>query len=108
METAVWLIVSLTLPVILLGIAVFAWTRKTPVWFYAGIASPEVTDVRAFNRANGIAWALFSLPFFLAAGIGVVNRLAAGAIILAGCLFGVPLLIFAYHKICKKYAKPKK
>lgn len=94
METVIWLVASLALPLILLGVAIFAWTRRTPVWFYAGIPSPEVSDVRAFNRANGIAWALFSLPFFAAAGI-----------ILAGCLFGIPLLVFSYHKICKKYEK---
>ena len=95
METVVWLVASLTLPLILVGIAIFAWTRKTPVWFYAGIPSPEVSDVRAFNRANAIAWALFSLPFFAAAGVGVVHRLAAAGIILAGCLFGTPLLVFS-------------
>ncbi|MBR4335444.1 MAG: hypothetical protein IKP74_03220 [Clostridia bacterium] len=105
METVIWLVASLALPLILLGVAIFAWTRRTPVWFYAGIPSPTVTDVRAFNRANGIAWALFSLPFFAAAGVGVVHRLAAAGIILAGCLFGIPLLVFSYHKICKKYEK---
>ena len=105
METVIWLVASLALPLILLGVAIFAWMRRTPVWFYAGIPSPTVTDVRAFNRANGIAWALFSLPFFAAAGVGVVHRLAAAGIILAGCLFGIPLLVFSYHKICKKYEK---
>ena len=105
METVIWLAVSLPLPLILLGIAIFAWTRKTPIWFYAGVPSPEVSDVRAFNRANAIAWILFSLPFFAAAGVGVLNRLAAGALILAGCLVGIPLLVFFYHKICKKYGK---
>lgn len=105
METVIWLVASLALPLILLGIAVFAWFRKTPMWFFAGIPTPEVSDVRAFNRANAVIWALFSLPFFAAAGVGVVHRLAAAGIILAGCLLGIPLLVFSYHKICKKYKK---
>ena len=105
METFVWLAVALPLPLILFGLALFAWFRKTPVWFFAGIPAPDVSDVRGFNRANAAAWTVFSLPFFLAAGVGVVHRLAAGAIILAGCLFGIPLLVFAYHRICRKYRK---
>ena len=105
METFIRLAATLPLPLILLGIALFAWFRKTPTWFFAGIPSPEVTDVRRFNRANAAAWAIFSLPFFAAAGVGTVFRLAAAAIILAGCLVGVPLLVFAYHRICRKYQK---
>lgn len=107
METFIWLAVTLPLPLILFGLALFAWFRKTPMWFFAGIPGPEVTDVRAFNRANAAIWACFSLPFFAAAGVGIVYRLAAAAIILAGCLVGIPLAVFAYHKVCKKYAKPE-
>ena len=105
METFIWLAATLPLPLILLGIALFAWLRKTPIWFFAGVPAPIVTDVRRFNRANAAAWAIFSLPFFVAAGVGTVFRLAAAAIILAGCLVGIPLLIFTYHRICRKYQK---
>ena len=105
METFIWLAVTLPLPLILLGIALFAWFRRTPMWFFAGIQGPEVSNVRGFNRANAVLWACFSLPFFAAAFVGLAYRLAAAAIILGGCLVGIPLIVFAYHKICAKYTK---
>ena len=105
METFIWLAVTLPLPLILLGIALFAWFQKTPMWFFAGIPGPAVSDVRGFNRANAVIWACFSLPFFVAAGVGVVYRLAAAVIILGACLVGIPLLVFAYHGFCGKYRK---
>ena len=105
MEIFIWLAVTLPLPLILFGIALFAWFRKTPMWFFAGIPGPEVTDVRGFNRANAVIWACFSLPFFAAAGVGIVYRLAAAAIILGACLVGIPLIVFAYHKVSAKYRK---
>ncbi len=105
METFIWLAATLPLPLILFGLALFAWFRKTPMWFFSGVPGPEVSDVRGFNRANAAIWACFSLPFFAAAGVGTVHRLAAAAIILGGCLIGIPLTVFAYHKVCKKYTR---
>ena len=105
METFIWLAVTLPLPLILFSVALFAWFRKTPMWFFAGVPGPEVSDVRRFNRANAVMWALFSLPYFVAAVIGLVSRLAAAVVLLCATFLLVPFLVFAYHKICKKYGK---
>lgn len=105
MELFVWLAATLPLPLILFGIAVYARTRKTPMWFFAGVPAPDVSDVRGFNRANGAMWALFSLPYFAAAGVGIVHRVAAAIILLCATFVLVPLLVFSYHRICRKYAK---
>ena len=105
METFIWLEVTLPLPLILFSVALFAWFRRTPMWFFAGVPGPAVSDVRGFNRANAVMWALFSLPYFAAAGIGLVSRIAAAIVLLSATFLLVPCLVFSYHKICKKYGK---
>ena len=105
MREIVWL--STTLPVALLlpGIGVYAFRKKTPIGFFAGVPAPEVTDVRAYNRENGVMWTVFSLPFFSAAALGLWRVWAGTAVLLAGTFFGIPLLVFAYSHICRKYRK---
>ena len=40
------------------GIGVFAWRRKEPMWFYSGteVDPASITDVPAYNRANAVMW----------------------------------------------------
>lgn len=42
--------------IIFVLIGVYAYQRKSPMYFYAGsdIDASEITDVKAYNRANGI------------------------------------------------------
>ena len=81
------------------GIGIYAWRRKKPMWFWSGstVKESEISDVAAYNRANGIMWLVFSLILW--------GSTVLGAMIIAGCLIGVPILPIVYGKIYRKFKK---
>ncbi|MBR4905541.1 MAG: hypothetical protein IKZ44_01680 [Clostridia bacterium] len=89
------------------GIGIFAWTRKKPMWFWSGstVKESEITDVPAYNRANGIMWICFSLIYWVAAVLGIFNVKVVGVVIGAGTLIGIVALIFVYKAIYNKYRR---
>ena len=97
------------IPVSLLftGIGIFAWQRKKPMWFWSGstVKGSEISDVAAYNRANGIMWLVFSLIMWVSTVLGAMNMKAGGILLTAGCIIGVPLLPIVYGKIYQKFKK---
>jgi hypothetical protein len=97
------------IPVSLLftGIGIFAWQRKKPMWFWSGstVKGSEISDVAAYNRANGIMWLVFSLIMWVSTVLGAMNMKAGGILLTAGCIIGVPLLPVVYGKIYQKFKK---
>ena len=87
------------------GNGIFAWKRKKPMWFWSGseVKAWQLTDVAAYNRANGWMWIVFSLFFWAAAVLGLFNDSAAGVLLALACLMGIPGLVIAYKKIFQKY-----
>jgi len=69
------------------------------------VKESEITDVPAYNRANGIMWICFSLIYWVAAVLGIFKTNAAGVVIGVGTLVGIVLLIVAYKKIYNKYRR---
>lgn len=63
-----------------------------------------LSDVPAYNRANGIMWMVYALFLWLGIPIGLWNGTAAAFFIGAVVLVGLPLLIFTYRRIYKKYS----
>ena len=55
MEKTIWLVIMLPYAGLFTGIGIFAWKRKKPMWFWAGseVKASEISDVPAYNRANG-------------------------------------------------------
>ena len=53
--------------ILFFGIGVYARKKKEPMWFWSGSAvdASKITDVKKYNKANGIMWQLYSLWFFL-------------------------------------------
>ncbi|MGL4911965.1 MAG: hypothetical protein ACRC3Y_05960 [Romboutsia sp.] len=51
------------IPLILIygGMSIYSFKKKTPVHFWAGsvVKSEEITDIKAYNKANGIMWLVF-------------------------------------------------
>ena len=43
---------------LLTGIGIYAWNRKKPMWFWSGktVKETEISDITAYNHANGIMW----------------------------------------------------
>lgn len=110
MEKIVWLVIMIPVSALFTGIGIYAWKRKKPMWFWSGstVSEDEITDIPAYNRANGIMWICYSLVFWISTIMGLFELAAAGIVLIAGCLCGFPLLIIAYGRIYKKYKVPLK
>jgi hypothetical protein len=89
------------------GIGRYAWRRKKPMWFWSGstVEESEISDITAYNRANGIMWLAFSLMMWISTILGTMNMKAGGIFLMAGCIIGVPVLPVVYGKIYQKYKK---
>ncbi|MCM1298329.1 MAG: major capsid protein [Firmicutes bacterium] len=92
------------------GVSIWAFTSKAPVNFWAGdeVKTAEISDIRAFNRGNGLIWAFLTLPQLIAAVLHPINGLAANIFQVGGIVIGIPIAIAAYKIIEKKYRKKGK
>ena len=63
----IWLVVMVPVSALLTGLGIFAWRRQKPMWFWSGqaVGEDEIGDVKAYNRANGIMWIVFSLLMWI-------------------------------------------
>ncbi len=107
MANIVWLIIIIPVSLLFTGLGFFAWRRKKPMWFWSGstVKESEISDVTAYNRANGIMWLVFSLIMWVSTILGAVNAKAGGILLIAGCIIGVPILPIVYGKIYRKFKK---
>lgn len=105
MELVVWEVMTLLVALSFTALGIFAWKRKKPMWFWSGseVRKEQIADVPAYNRANGVMWLVYSIVFWVGAGLGFYRIKTAGIVMAAGCLGGIPFLILAYHYIYKKY-----
>ena len=110
MEKIVWLVIMIPVSALFTGIGIYAWKRKKPMWFWSGstVSESEITDIPAYNRANGIMWICYSLVFWISAIMGLFEIAAAGIVLIVGCLVGTPILVIVYGRIYKKYKVPLK
>ncbi|MBR0356171.1 MAG: hypothetical protein IJI85_07425 [Clostridia bacterium] len=105
MENLVFLIIMIPCAAAFTGLGVFAMRRKKPMWFWSGseVKPYEIRDIPAYNRANGWMWILYSLGFWAAAALSLLNVPAAGVLVAVWCLGGIPVLVLGYNRIYKKY-----
>ena len=109
MEQIIWLIVMIPVSLFFTGLGIFAWKRKKPMWFWSGstVNEWEITDIPAYNRANGIMWLCYSAVFWISSFLGILQLEAAGAALAVGCLGGIPVLVIVYKRIYNKYRYDK-
>lgn len=107
MERILTLVILLFMGIFFTGLGIFAWRREKPMWFWAGseVKAYALSDVRGYNRANGIMWLCYSLVFYAGAVVSYFYVDAAAIVVCSGCIGGIPILIFAYKKIYDKYKK---
>lgn len=107
MENVSWLLIMLPVSLLFTGLGVYARKRKKPMWFWSGstVEESEITDIPAYNKANGNMWLAFSAIFWVSAILGGFNIKAGGIILIAGCVIAVPVLPIVYGKISRKYRK---
>jgi hypothetical protein len=86
-------------------IAGWAFRRKEPMHFWAGteVKPEEITDIPAYNRANGIMWAAYSVDFVLAGIVSLFSAAIGGILIGALSTVGIVILVIIYKRIYKKY-----
>ena len=105
-----WVVIFVT-SVPIFGMAIFAFLKKTPVHFYAGttVKAEEITDVKKYNRANGILWLGYGLGLILSAYFLASNEGSLGSIVFIAYIFlGLLVLLLVYRKIYDKYRMGKK
>ena len=105
METLVWSVIMFPLSAFFTAIGIFAWRRKKPMWFWSGstVDEEDISDIPAYNRANGIMWLAFSALFWASTLLGFFQIETAGTFLAIGCFVAIPLLPLAYGKIHRKY-----
>ncbi|MCQ2462431.1 MAG: hypothetical protein MJ177_03370 [Clostridia bacterium] len=107
MENTIWILIMLPCSMLFTGIGIYAWNRKKPIWFWSGstVSKNEISDIKAYNRANGIMWLCFSLPFWVSTFLGFFYNKAGAIVLIANCIIGIPALPIAYGRIYKKYKR---
>ena len=107
MEIIIWLVIMIPVSLLFTGIGIYAWRRKKPMWFWSGstVKESEISDLAAYNRANGIMWLGFSLIMWLSTILGALNMKIGGIILIVGCIICIPILPVVYGKIYRKYRK---
>ena len=107
MQNIVWLIIMIPVSALFTGLGIYAFKRKAPMWFWSGssVNEEEITDVPAYNRANGIMWLAFSALLWLSTVLGMLNMKSGGICLIIACTVALPLLPLVYSRICKRYKK---
>lgn len=84
----------------------YALRKETPIHFWAGttVKSKEISDVKAYNKSNGLMWITYGSLFGLAVlAILLKQPLIANIIIIFACFPGIIILIIVYRSIYNKY-----
>lgn len=107
-EIVAFVIPLLICAFVFIGIGIFSLNKKTPMHFWSGttVKSEEITDIRAYNRANGIMWIVYGSTFILAIILNLVFNSNVGVLVVVlSCTVGLIALILVYGKIYNKYKR---
>ncbi len=102
----IWWIVSFGCAILFYAIGAYAQKLEKPMWFWSGteVKAEQITDIKRYNKENGVMWKLYSL-WYLAAGLAEIwNTVIALIILILGCSVGIVILVHSYLKIYRKYA----
>jgi len=83
------------------GIAIWAYTRKDPMHFWSGstVRPEEITDIKSYNRANGIMWTVYTLCMVMTGVISLFNIIAGAILLVIICVPGIAVLVAVYNCI---------
>ncbi len=96
---------------LILGIGFHCEKTDKPAsfWSHSRVLPEQVTDLRAYNQACAVLWKRYSVGYFIAGILSCFaplheNWLIAGTVVIfLTCCPGIPLLIFGYQRIAKRY-----
>lgn len=75
-------------------------------WSGTTVSREEITDVPAYNRANAVMWGIYALSIVTAGIVSLFSMMAGIILLLVVFVGGLPVLVFAYKRIYKKYRNP--
>ena len=101
----IWLLCVWGCALVFDAIGMYAIRRKEPMWFWSGtqVRKEEIADVPAYNRANGMMWIVYSLPYWAAGVLGLYGSSAGAIVLFVGAIGGSLALVAAYNRIYRKY-----
>ena len=104
MEAIICCVACIVCFLVFAGLGVYFCLSKTPANFWSGekISPSAVSDVKKYNRANGIMWIVYGVLYLIPAVFAFINIPVSGAIICVLTFIGVPILIFIYTKIIRQ------
>lgn len=90
---------------IFIGIGIFSFKKKEPMHFWAGttVKSNEITNIKTYNRANGIMWTIYGSIFILSGIFALFNMGLATIVLTIAGIGGTFLLVVVYNFIYNKY-----
>lgn len=105
MDNIRYLIAMWAAALLFIAIGIYASSRKTPMWFWTGYSIPtdKVTDLKAYNRAVGKMWCLFSIPLWISGIIELFLPEMSIIIFAFNCSICIGGPVWYYHKIEEKY-----
>lgn len=104
-DTIIMLICTWGCAALFFLLGVYAAHRRKPMWFWSGskVSPAEISDIPAYNRANGRMWKLYSIPYWLSGGLYFWSPVVSTIVLLAGAMFGIIVLVLAYRRIERRY-----
>lgn len=107
MKNIVWAVIMVPVSLLFTGLGIYAWRREKPMWFWSGstVEEDEISDIPAYNRANGIMWLVFSALLWVSTICGFLYMRAGGIILIASVIVFGPALPVIYTKIYDRYRK---
>ena len=96
---------------LILGLGIHCKRSDKPAsfWSHQHVLPEQVTDILSYNHECSVLWKKYSTWYFIAGILSCLAPLheywlmAAAALLGLACLPGIPLLIFGYQRIAKRY-----
>ena len=87
------------------AIAIWAFKSKGPIHFWSGstVSPEEITNIPAYNRANGLMWLIYTICMVVASILSLFSILIGVILLVIICVPGTIALVIAYNRIYKKY-----
>ncbi len=100
-----WFSIMIPCCLLLTGIGIRGFIAKKPVNFWAGVEvnEEEISDVKAYNKANAYLWIIFSLPIWASCILTPFIPWLGITLSILSCSAGIAFLIIGYKKIYAKY-----
>ena len=105
MDNLMYLIVMWIAAILFIIIGIYAMNRKKPMWLWSGspISESNINDVKAYNRAIGKMWCVFSIPLFIGGIVEFLLPVYSIIIFAFATVINIGLSVWIYHKIEEKY-----